>query len=299
MGIDLLSARFLAAAARQGAVAREILMLGRQSILFSSDKARATAWGGNPTAQGALPGRRRADDYADDFFLWLGAKSVHSLDLSDYEGATLLADLNQAVPVEWHGRFDCVFDGGTTEHIFDPAQAARNIRDMLRPGGWLISIVPGNNFMGHGFYQFSPEFLFRAYGRDAGFGRTAVYAAELSERGDGRFFRIIDPAVSGERGIFRNALPLHLYCLAQRAGQVGTAPVPMQSDYVTAWSGAEGKDAGPARPENARLKRGFRQIAMRAGGLWLKSVLPMRWNERYFQRLDSLEENVRDFVQNA
>jgi hypothetical protein len=296
MGIDLQTARFLTAAGREGAIGGEFLMLGRQTVICSGSDILKTAWGRVPTAQGSVSELLKTNDYAESFFRWLGASKVESVDISAYEGATLLADLNNPAPLEWHRRFASVFDGGTTEHIFDVAQAVRNIRTLLKPGGWVLSVVPGNNFMGHAFYQFSPEFLFRAYGREAGFGRVAIFAAELTEKGDGSFFRVVDPAVSGERGVFRNALPLLLYCIAQRADDSEKKNVPMQSDYVSAWSSEEIAKGNWRSLQTNKTRDALRKITTKFGGLWLKSILPMRWNPKHFRRLDSLEAEIRRFI---
>src|SRR4051794_11747405 len=44
--------------------------------------------------------------------------NVESLDLSDFEGATHIFDLNtQGVPTVLRERFDVVYNGGTIEHV--------------------------------------------------------------------------------------------------------------------------------------------------------------------------------------
>lgn len=66
--------------------------------------------------------------------------------------------MNKALPGTMQG-YDFIFDGGTTEHLFNVAQVYDNIIDLLSPGGLLLTVVPNNNFSGHGIYQFSPEFF--------------------------------------------------------------------------------------------------------------------------------------------
>jgi hypothetical protein len=89
-----------------------------------------------------------------------GFQSLESLDKSAYEGATLLHDMNMPLPPELVGRrFDFIFDGGTTEHIFNVAQVFQNTWDLLAVGGIFVSVTVNNNLSGHGLYQFSPEFF--------------------------------------------------------------------------------------------------------------------------------------------
>jgi hypothetical protein len=57
--------------------------------------------------------------YADGFFEALGAEELICTDVSDYEGATLIHDMNAPLPAAYAGKFDLVFDGGTLEHIFN------------------------------------------------------------------------------------------------------------------------------------------------------------------------------------
>ena len=89
-----------------------------------------------------------------------GFQSLESLDASAYEGATLLHDMNFPLPSHLAGRkFDFVFDGGTTEHIFNVPQVFQNIFDLVAVGGVFVSVTVNNNLSGHGLYQFSPEFF--------------------------------------------------------------------------------------------------------------------------------------------
>ena len=90
----------------------------------------------------------------------LGAKEIVVTDVSDYEGAALLLDLNQPVPGEHAGLFDVILDIGTLEHLFDVPTALANLVKMLKIGGEIILIVPSSNAIDHGFYSFSPTLVF-------------------------------------------------------------------------------------------------------------------------------------------
>jgi hypothetical protein len=56
-------------------------------------------------------------EYSEEFFVLLGAKEIFSIDVSDFEGANILHDMNQPLPHSLISSFDVVLDGGTLEHI--------------------------------------------------------------------------------------------------------------------------------------------------------------------------------------
>lgn len=97
------------------------------------------------------------------FFRLLGFSEVKSLDVSDYEGADILADLNEPLAAQWHERFDVVIDIGTLHHVFDVPEALHNVHRALRVGGRaIVGMAASNNHVDHGFYMFSPT-LFHDY----------------------------------------------------------------------------------------------------------------------------------------
>jgi len=160
MALNAHSVAFLAAAQRLGTSFEATLQLGRQvlgdEVSFSRALARAGVAG---ATVGAEPGVKR-DGYADSLFGFLGASSVDSLDVSDWEGATIIHDLNQPFPQGMRQRFSAVLDAGTLEHVFEFPTALRSSLDAVRSDGHFLCITPTNNWCGHGFYQFSPETYF-------------------------------------------------------------------------------------------------------------------------------------------
>jgi SAM-dependent methyltransferase len=92
-----------------------------------------------------------------ELFKAIGFSNVFSLDVSPYEGADFVWDLNYPVGNELAGRFDFIYDGGTIEHIFNFPQVLENLHKLLKPEGYIFHENPANNFVDHGFYQFSPS----------------------------------------------------------------------------------------------------------------------------------------------
>jgi len=88
----------------------------------------------------------------------LGATSCHSLDVSDYQQCEIICNLNQPIAQAHIGQYDVVFDGGTLEHLSNLAMALGNIFGLLRLSGIYYFGGPCNNWVDHGFFQFSPTF---------------------------------------------------------------------------------------------------------------------------------------------
>jgi SAM-dependent methyltransferase len=227
------------------------LTLGHQSNALTSDEyCRILRRIGQPPVT-AVPA------YADPLFLALGAQKVVAMDFSAYEGAGLVHDLNEPVPLAWHQQYDLIFDGGTLEHIFSFPTAIRNCMQLLKPGGRFVSVASANNWCGHGFYQFSPELFYRIFTPANGFSIVEMYMAEVT----GRVYAVKDPAVAKSRVELCNATPIYLLVHARReaACDVLVQP-PQQSDYQVAWAARENqvanqRDSSPHRRLLAPLRK--------------------------------------------
>ena len=109
--------------------------------------------------------------------------TVESLDVSTYEKATILHDMNLTVPYELRERFTVVHDGGTIEHVFNVPEAFKNCMEMVRVGGHFTQVNVANNYTGHGFWQFSPELIFRVFSPQNGYRIEAGPHARGGSRG--------------------------------------------------------------------------------------------------------------------
>jgi SAM-dependent methyltransferase len=152
-----------------------LLTLGRQDITLNAGQLRAWARRLGVTLPGAGDlVMERIDDRR--LFAVLGFSSVDSMDVNAYEGATVIHDLNAPdIPSALEGRFDVVFDRGTTEHVFNVPNALAAMVRLCAPGGRVMHLSPSTNHMDHGFVMFSPR-LFVDYYAANGF---AVERAEV------------------------------------------------------------------------------------------------------------------------
>ena len=143
--------------------------------------------------------------------------------------------MNLPVPDALKMRFSLVIDGGTLEHVFNFPVAIQNCMDMTALGGCCMVIAPANNFMGHGFYQFSPELYFRVFCARNGFEvRDAiVYGAGVAEP----WYQVTDPNQARARVLLANTKPTYIAVLAKRTALMPLfAEPPQQSDYVERWT---------------------------------------------------------------
>jgi hypothetical protein len=197
--------------------------------------------------------------YSEPLFRYLGARVVDSIDYSDYEGATVLHDLNLPVGHELKNKYSCVWDGGLLEHVFNYPTAVKNCMDMTAIGGWLILSTPTNNWMGHGFYQFSPELFFSLLREENGFSDAAVFMAHR-----GRWYECVNPRKLGRRAELgspfadRDAILLHV--MARKIASVPTTLTVMQSDYETAW--AKGAAGGFSSQPQAEHKEEAKAVSL-------------------------------------
>jgi SAM-dependent methyltransferase len=261
MGIGFHDLRLMWSARQSGASFERMLTIGRQSLCLHPEELEqlADAWARTRGHAPSLPAEHCAFGARAEPFLqaFLGAGSVEALDYSDYEGAQHLHDMNEPVPEAMIGRFDVVFDGGALEHIFNFPIAVANLMRMTRVGGRVFMSTPANNFFGHGFYQFSPELMFRVFAPENGFEirtvqilETRYPSAELSR--NRITYEVADPAVVHCRVGLLTKRPVLMLVEARKLEHKPLfARTPLQSDYVTEWSAVQ-LAAGPATPPPAR-----------------------------------------------
>ncbi len=137
-----------------------LLTLGRQTVLVDAlqlqrllDKYGMSREGrhvqiGHQIDQLTVTARQNPDkQYVTDatLFLGIGKTKLDVLDVTDYEGANIIHDLCQPVPLSMVGKYDVIFNGSVLDNIFDPAAALRNMTRLLSPTGRVIHIEMASN----------------------------------------------------------------------------------------------------------------------------------------------------------
>jgi hypothetical protein len=171
------------------------------------------------------------EKYCDSLLVQhFGATCVDSWDYSDYEGASHVADMNKPLN-EGLSSYDTVIDYGSLEHVYNAPQALLNVSEMCRDGGQILHMVPGNNFCGHGFWQFSPELFFSLYCESNGYSDTRVFLA--SEYRTDTWYEVTKPE-SGQRANVISFTPTFVLCRTVKARKSCHDSV-QQSDYIHTW----------------------------------------------------------------
>ncbi len=247
MGIIYRQAKMLLDAHRAGVPMNRLLMIGRQNLFLHPSELREIR-----SVYGGALADYQWGEYADRFFReCLRVSEVSALDYSSYEGADLLYDMNEPIPSELEGRFDVVVEAGSLEHIFNFPVAIANLMKMTKVGGTIFACTVSNNLSGHGFYQFSPELIFRVFTAENGFELGRVLALEARYPSIERTpifnaFEVSDPALVHSRVGLMTKYPIMLLFNAHKIAERPLfSKTPMQSDYADAW--ATGKKTRESR----------------------------------------------------
>jgi hypothetical protein len=221
MGINSHAFNFVMCQAARAPLGR-VLTIGRQSLDVDEKFLRSKL--GKPVAP---------SPYCEPVLLALGAASVDSLDVSDYENATIVVDLGK--PCCLNQRFDTIIDFGSLEHIFDAATAFRNLVDLCGIGGRIMHLLPVNNLNGHGFWQFSSDLIHSLYCGRNGFGDTKVYYASSI---DPRTWYEMPTAKAGVRVEIVSMEPIILLSVTRKIVDVAEIEV-SQPFYAPAWQSGD------------------------------------------------------------
>jgi hypothetical protein len=191
--------------------------------------------------------------FAEPLFRKLGAQTVESIDASPYEKASIIADFNQPISPELHGKFTLFVDFGSFEHIYNVSQSTSNVAKLLCPRGWLLILTQANGFAGHGLYQFSPEFFYSVFSQANGFAHTAAFLVDIQDPQD--WYYMPNPRRIGGRNIIPSDRSYYVICMASKLHDVHTFCV-QQSDYEEgAWLKPEDRAKDRSTRATSRLLR--------------------------------------------
>jgi SAM-dependent methyltransferase len=152
-------------------IAGDVLLIGRQTVLLTVETAQALmAREGVEVRDGSLTeidrstvGAEQAQYITDrTFFSMFCDAKVIALDVSDYEDAEIVHDLNAPLPAEHERVADFIFNGSCLDNLFDPATAMKSLSKMLRPNGRIMHVEHGTPING-AYLCYSPEWFFSFY----------------------------------------------------------------------------------------------------------------------------------------
>lgn len=243
MAVTILSALFFAECWTAGASFDSTLTLGRlDCFMWLRELRRIARLLPNDTEFSKCVNRGEIPRCMDDFFRAMGARRIDAMDASDFEGATILQDLNEPLASHLRSQYNAVVDTGTLEHVFNIPVAFTNVMDALKVGGHFLATLPANNYCGHGFYQFSAEFFYRVFSEQNGFVMRKLLVSPFYVAGkwvDGPVFEVSDPKDMGGRVEVEGRRKMVFLIHAQKISKETIfAKWPQQSDYSVAWSRA-------------------------------------------------------------
>jgi hypothetical protein len=237
MGVDTYVLKFLLECRQRGIQFGRTLQLGRQGFYAPPHDYPIVAKLVTDAGLSADASTIYRASFTEELFRALGATRIDSIDASPYEGATLVYDLNDPIPMEVQGKYDTVFDGGSLEHIFNVPTALRSLMQIVQIGGTVLSVNGANGFLGHGFFQFSAELMYRVFCRENGFTCEAFL---MPLDGNPTLRPAPDPAAKNRRlEIGVTGYPTYLMVIAKKIDAAKVFGVwPQQSDYKPLWEAA-------------------------------------------------------------
>lgn len=173
MGIDFVSLEAILTSIKHVSKKDKVLTLGRQQIHIPNMLIKHLLNKYNYPFHNCVSEK---NDWCEDLFKKLGFDVIDSIDNNKYENATIIQNLNKKIVLE--DEYDFIYDGGTSEHVFNIAQVLENIIENLKVGGIYCAVVPNNNQSGHGMYQFSPELYLSCFTEKYGMKILEMYIAE-------------------------------------------------------------------------------------------------------------------------
>lgn len=215
--------------------------------------------------------------HQDTLFRLLGfpADGIESLDVNQFEGATIAHDLNQPVPDALRDSFDAVLDAGTLEHVFALTIGLANVAALCKVGGVAVHVSPGD-YVNHGFYNVNAT-LFRDFYGSNGFRERALsyVATPLSPRQARRhYLRYAPGAVNAP---LRPFYALSVFAAYEKAESV-EPHVPQQGYYDRVWAAHEHQ--GIAATKGALIASLRRRVKNVPAAFLLHTLLTIRRGQR-------------------
>ena len=143
------------------------LLCGRQSVFFSVELMRVIArFESCPlrdiTIRPDTITRNPGEILDYDLFASFCDLEMQAVDVTSYEQAEIVHDMNTPVPSHLERRFDFIFNGSCMDNSFNPAMFITNTSRMLRPFGRVVHIEHGSNWPG-AYLSYSPDWFLDYY----------------------------------------------------------------------------------------------------------------------------------------
>lgn len=154
------------------------------------------------------------EEYTDH--IWIKKRKVDildSIDFSDYESPTYTHDFNTPIDPKFHHQYNVIFDGWSSEHMFHIPQAFNNYHNILKKWWYYIGILPMNNHVNHGLYQFSPDFFYSLFSQERWY-KTSCFVYKKWQQYRIKDLREFDEVYHANLSI--SSYPNLIYVIAQK-----------------------------------------------------------------------------------
>ncbi|MEQ9304209.1 MAG: hypothetical protein RJQ14_09860 [Marinoscillum sp.] len=171
--------------------------------------------------------------------------NYNCLDISDYEGANIIFDLNKPITPELQNRFDFVFTGGCHDNIHDPKSVLVNGAKMLKTGGRIMHYEAAQGLTGAYLY-FTAEWFYSYYAVNK-FADCKVYLLHQVIPGNSRLdYRVNlyewkpdferDPNYDYFKAALSTPGLVYILVIAEKDSHSTTDQVPIQLQYLSSSS---------------------------------------------------------------
>lgn len=208
-------------------ISKDILMIWRQSNGISKSKLNWKYL------------FLRWELYVEKLWEFFWCKNINSVDASDYENPTYIHNMNDEINNDLKNKFDIVFDGGSSEHIFNIPTVFNNYKKILKKWGYYIWVLPANNWCNHWFYQFSPDFFYRMFSDEAGY-KTKIFVKINNNWYKVKDLKELNYPIHFNLFLWKN--PALLFIVSEKIKEDNMEIVPLQTIYnMHIWEKKEDK----------------------------------------------------------
>lgn len=228
--------------------------------------------------------RHFSKHFFEDF---LNAECCHSLDVSDYQDSEIIVNLNNPLPSEFIESYDVVIDAGTLEHVSNMSIGLSNMLKLLKKGGIYLFGVPCNNWIDHGFFQFSPTFFKDLCIDNNSLSLLELYVADHKSEFDLTNSVNINPTFL--KLLFASNNKLNVGGMIQKLDSVITLDL-IQTKYRNVYENSDEKRFEIVSPQKIGLKNRFVN-KFKELIFWMFSVpiIPLKYKEVFIKIFDKIK----------
>jgi len=242
MGLPIPHTKFLIRIFKKYNIKGKVLSLGSQDVylneeqlkkLLDKNKIKYKKFIIQKTNSLELKKFKESKDFISPLTLFnslgINEKDYFDIDKFNFDRPKILYDLQKPMKKKFFNKYDFVLDSGTLEHIFDTTSVLKNLVQITKAGGRILHIIPVHNYVNHGFYSFSPTFIYDFYTKNK-FKIEEMYVTELGSLSY-RFYKYNHTQSLDGYYLNRNKRYL-MYALLKKTKGLKKIIIPDQSFYT-------------------------------------------------------------------